>query len=57
LKLDLSLLGSEELKQLSTAVDTERKRRSRKNPANHEPPLWTVPNKALKGEKAVAPPG
>jgi hypothetical protein len=57
LKLDLSLLGSEELKQLSTAVDTERKRRGRKNPANHEPPLWTVPNKALKGEKAVAPPG
>lgn len=47
MKLDLSKLGSRELKELSQAVQEERERRGKKNPARHEPPLWTIPNEAL----------
>jgi len=46
-KLDLSKLGSKELKELYQAVHEERERRSKKNPARHEPPTWVIPNEAL----------
>ena len=51
MKLDLSKLGAKELKDLAVAVKAERDRRGKKNPANHEAPIWTVPNQALKGER------
>jgi hypothetical protein len=53
--LDLSKLSSEALKSLSKAVDTERKRRGKRNPANHEPPTWAVPKVAVRsnGSKAA----
>lgn len=54
MKLDLSKLGAKELKELSTAVKTERERRGKKNPANHEVPLWTVPNAALVKQDVAA---
>ena len=50
MRLALDVLGSEELKKLSQAVDAERKRRGRKKPDNHESPTWQIPNKALKQE-------
>ncbi len=46
-KLDLSKLGSRELKELHQAVQDERERRGKKNPARHDPPVWTIPNEAL----------
>ena len=49
MELDLSKLSSEALKSLSKAVDIERKRRGKRNPANHEPPVWAVPKVAVKG--------
>ena len=54
MKLNLGALGSDELKQLSKDVESERKRRGKKNPANHEPPLWVIPNKAIQGERQSA---
>jgi len=53
-ELDLGLLGSDELKKLSVAVKAERERRGRKNPANHDPPKWPVPKKALKNGQQAA---
>lgn len=54
MKLDLSKLGSKELKELSLVVKEERERRGKKNPANHEPALWTIPNEAVaSGSKAA----
>lgn len=54
MKLDLSKLGSKELKELFVAVKTERERRGKKNPSNHEPPVWIVPNEALSGSRDSA---
>jgi hypothetical protein len=54
-QLDLSRLGSQELKDLALKVKTERERRGRKNPSNHEPPQWPIPNKALLGERQAEP--
>jgi len=48
-QLDLSKLGSKDLKALFVAVKTERERRGRKNPANHQPPVFTIPKQALNG--------
>lgn len=45
--LHLERLSSVELKELSKAVDTEKKRRGRRSPDNHEPPKWVIPNKAV----------
>jgi len=45
--IDLGKLSANELKDLANAVKTEKERRSRKNPANHDAPTWGVPNKAL----------
>lgn len=47
MKLDLGKLGSKELKALYVAMRAERERRGKKNPANHEPPTWVIPNEAL----------
>lgn len=47
MQLDLGKLSANELKDLTNAVKTERERRGRKNPANHDAPTWTVPNKAV----------
>ncbi len=47
MKLDLSKLGAKELKELSQVVKEERERRGKRNPANHEPPTWTIPNSAV----------
>ena len=47
MNLELEKLGSKELKELFVAVKSERERRGRKNPANHEPPTWTIPKKAV----------
>lgn len=49
MQLDLSKLGSKELKDLFVAVKTERDRRGKRNPANHTPPVWTVPRQAVNG--------
>lgn len=46
-KLDMSKLGAKELKDLDQAVQEEQKRRGKKNPARHDPPVWTIPNEAL----------
>jgi hypothetical protein len=46
-KLDLSKLNPGELKVLRVAADEEKDRRSRRNPANHEPPSWDVPKAAF----------
>lgn len=54
MQLDLSKLGSQELKALFLAVKTERERRGKKNPANHEPPLWAIPKKAVNGSNGVS---
>jgi hypothetical protein len=53
-KLELSKLGSRDLKELSQAVKTEQDRRGKRNPANHEPPTWTVPNEAIADRKTQA---
>lgn len=49
--LDLSKLGSKELKDLSVAVKEERDRRGKKNPAAHEAPTWIVPHAAVQKNK------
>lgn len=49
--LDLSKLGSKELKDLSLAVKEERDRRGKKNPAAHEAPTWVVPHAAIQKNK------
>lgn len=46
MKLDLGKLDSKELKALTIAVKVERERRSKKNPANHSPPSWFIPDQA-----------
>jgi hypothetical protein len=53
-KLDLSRLGSKELKELALAVKQEAKRRGRKSPENHSPPMWVIPNVALTGKQEPA---
>ena len=50
MKLKLEKLGSDELKALHLAVKKERERRGKKNPASHDPPIWSIPNKAVSGE-------
>ena len=52
MKLDLSKLGSKELKELSQVVKEERERRSKKNPASHDAPLWVIPNGAILSSKS-----
>lgn len=52
--LDLSKLGSKELKDLSLAVKEERDRRGKKNPAAHPAPAWTIPNEAVRKAPATA---
>ena len=47
MKLKLDELSASDLKALAVAVKQERERRGKKNPANHDPPTWTLPNKAL----------
>ena len=47
MNLKLGELGAKELKALFVAVKEERDRRGKKNPANHEPPVFPIPNKAL----------
>lgn len=55
MKLELSKLGSKELKDLSQAVKDERDRRGKKNPASHDAPVWTIPNEAVaQGGKSSA---
>ena len=54
MQLDLSKLGSKELKNLFVAVKTERERRGKKNPANHEPPTWSIPKVAVNGSNGAA---
>ena len=49
MQLDLSKLGSKELKALFVAVKEERERRGKKNPSSHEPPLWAIPKTAING--------
>lgn len=46
-KLNLGKLGAQDLKTLYTAVKNERERRGRKNPSNHSPEEWVVPNEAI----------
>jgi len=53
--LDLSKLGSKELKELFVAVKAERERRGKKNPANHAPPVWTIPKTAVNGAARTMP--
>ena len=53
-KLDLSKLGSKELKELHQAVQEERERRGKKNPARHDPPVWQIPNEAVAKTNAAA---
>lgn len=52
--LDLSKLGSKELKDLSVAVKEERDRRGKKNPAAHEAPTWVVPHAAVQKSKEAS---
>ncbi len=47
MKLNLGKLGAQDLKTLYTAVKNERERRGRKNPSNHSPEEWVVPNEAI----------
>lgn len=47
MKLELSKLGAKELKALFVAVKTERERRGKKSPHNHDAPTWTIPNQAV----------
>ena len=54
MKLDLSKLGSKDLKELDQAVRAERERRGKKNPANHEPPQWQIPKEAVAKAPATA---
>jgi len=57
MKLELGKLGSKELKALHIAMKVERERRGKKNPSNHEPPTWAIPNEALsRGPEAAASP-
>lgn len=49
--LDLGKLDATELKTLSLAVKEERDRRGKRNPTNHEPPTWVIPNMATQGVK------
>jgi hypothetical protein len=51
LELNLDKLSSVELKNLSKVVETERKRRGRRSPDNHEPTKWAIPKKALNGQE------
>jgi len=51
LDLDFGKLTSQDLKALSKAVDTERKRRGKRSPDNHEPPRWAVPKAVLVNPK------
>ena len=53
--LDLSRLGSKELKELSEIVKIERKRRGKKNPTNHAPPQWPIPKVAVVSQRPEAP--
>lgn len=55
MQLQLGKLGSKELKELSKIVRDEQDRRSKKNPANHAPPTWTIPNEALAQSKGASP--
>lgn len=50
LELRLEVLSSVELKSLAKAVESERKRRGRKSPDNHESPKWLIPQTALNGQ-------
>ena len=50
LELRLEALSSVELKSLAKAVESERKRRGRKSPDNHEPLKWLIPLTALNGQ-------
>lgn len=52
--LDLSKLGSKELKDLSVAVKEERDRRGKKNPAAHGAPTWVVPHTAIQKTKEAS---
>lgn len=54
MQLDLSKLGSKELKDLSVAVRTERDRRGKRNPAKHDTPTWVIPKKAVHGGNGAA---
>lgn len=47
MELHLEKLSSIELKALLKAAETERKRRGRRSPENHDSPKWLVPKKAL----------
>lgn len=55
MKLELGKLGSKDLKALHIAMKNERERRGKKNPANHEPPTWAIPNDALSRGSEAAP--
>lgn len=57
MKLELGKLGSKDLKALHVAMKVERERRGKKNPANHDPPTWVIPNDALsRGSEATTSP-
>lgn len=47
MELSLERLSSVELKSLLKAVDSEKKRRGRRNPSNHDGPTWVIPSKAV----------
>lgn len=47
MELELKKLTSVELKALCKAVDTERKRRGRRSPDNHEGAVWAIPSEAV----------
>lgn len=46
-KLNLGELSAQELKTLYVAVKNERERRGKRNPANHIPEEWAIPNDAI----------
>lgn len=55
LELNFGKLSSQDLKALLKTAETERKRRGRRSPDNHEPPRWVVPKVALvKSEEQAA---
>lgn len=54
MQLELEKLGSKELKALFAAVKSERERRGRKNPANHDPVVWAIPKAAVARTDASA---
>ncbi len=52
MELNLSKLSSAKLKELSKVVDIERKRRGKRSPDKHEPPVWSIPRDAVHGTPA-----